>query len=290
MRRASSGLTVLGYHGVDDPESFERQLRFLTRRRRPVSLEEVVRAARRGRGLPQSAVLLTFDDGARSILEVGLPLLRDHGVPAVSFVIAGLLDTEQPFWWVEALELAELGGTADDCPGLRGRPLTEALKQLPDERRRAALDQLRATASGPARPTPQLRRHELRLLESAGIAVGNHSLTHPSLPRCDDQQLTVELTEAHRVLTDSLGHVPLALAYPHGHWDLRVLAAARDLGYAVGFTFDPLVSPLPFPEPLLISRLHVESWTAPDKFATIVSGLFPLVWRTYRMARGQAAA
>ena len=277
---------MLSYHGVDDAESFERQLGFIIRRMRPVSLEEVISAVKRGRLLPQSAVLLTFDDGARSIFDAGLPLLRDHGVPAVSFVIAGLLDTDRPFWWVEAMQLAELGGTADGCPGLRGQRLTGALKRLPDQLRRAALDQLRATASGAASPTPQLRRHELRLLESAGIAVGNHSLTHPSLPRCDDGQLTHELTEAHRLLTDALGHTPLAVAYPHGDWDLRVVELARGLGYPLGFAYDSRVNPLPFADPLLVSRLHVESWTTLDKFAITVSGLLPQLWRTYHRARG----
>lgn len=46
---------------------------------------------RAAESLPERAVLLTFDDGYRSVLDVALPWLRRFGFPAVSFVSTGYI-------------------------------------------------------------------------------------------------------------------------------------------------------------------------------------------------------
>jgi peptidoglycan/xylan/chitin deacetylase (PgdA/CDA1 family) len=273
-RRAASRLTVLAYHGVDDPAGFARQLDHLARTAHPVSLDEVVAAVSRHRDLPPRAVLITFDDGHRSVLEAGLPLLRERGLPAVAFVVAGLLDTDAPFWWVEVEQLLAAGGrAADGGPGPAA--LVRRLKTAPDEQRLRVIAELRRTASHPAPRTPQLRREELPLLEAAGVAVGNHTWSHPCLPRCDDRKAAAEANDAHRVLRDALGHDPRAFAYPNGDWDARTERALADAGYAAAFLFDHRVNRPAPGHPLRLSRVRVNSDTGPDRFAIVVSGLHP---------------
>ena len=87
--------------GSTAPRRFRAQMTYLARSMRPVSMEDVVAAADGRKGLPDRAVLVTFDDGHRSVLERGLPVLTELGIPGVAFVIAGLLDTDEPFWWSE---------------------------------------------------------------------------------------------------------------------------------------------------------------------------------------------
>jgi hypothetical protein len=67
-RRAVNRLTVLAYHGVDDPDGFRRQLDYLVRAMRPVSLDAVLDAVAGNRELPPRAGLITSDDGHRSRL------------------------------------------------------------------------------------------------------------------------------------------------------------------------------------------------------------------------------
>jgi peptidoglycan/xylan/chitin deacetylase (PgdA/CDA1 family) len=275
--RAASQLTVLAYHGVDDPDRFARQLDHLTRVGRPVSLAELEAALAGGRPLPDRAVLLSFDDGERSLLEAGLPLLAARGLPAVAFVVAGVLDTDRPFWWTEVERLVRAGGGNGLAGGQGPAALVRRLKTLPDGERLAALAELRRTAPAPAAPVRQLRRDELPLLEAAGVAVGNHTLSHPILPRCDDGKVARELGEAHRVLGEALGHPPTAFAYPNGDWDARAERHLAELGYATGFLFDHRVSSRPPRHRLRISRVRVNSDTGVDRFAAIVSGLHPAV-------------
>ncbi|MFF9275494.1 polysaccharide deacetylase family protein [Streptomyces griseosporeus] len=95
-----SGPLVLMYHAVGTrtaahdphnlfvpPENLRRQFRSLLDHGWTfLTLDEYVRG-----GAPRRSVLLTFDDGYRSFLEEGLPVLRELGVPATVFVLSGLL-------------------------------------------------------------------------------------------------------------------------------------------------------------------------------------------------------
>jgi peptidoglycan/xylan/chitin deacetylase (PgdA/CDA1 family) len=284
MLQAVRRLPVLAYHGIDDPASFRRQLAYLDRLMQPVSADDLLGALYEGRPLPARAVLITFDDGHRSLLEAGLPLLRERGFPAVAFVVAGVLDSDTPFWWTETEHLVRHGGRAERFPGLTPAAMVSALKKLPDGERLAVIEELRDRADGPPLRTPQLRRDELPVLEAAGVAVGNHTLTHPCLPRCDADKAVAEVERSHRLLGDALGHAPLTFAYPNGDWDPRAEAALAAAGYQAGFLFDHRVSPPMPPHPLRISRLRVNSTTDLGRFSMILSGLHPALHR----ARGRS--
>ena len=272
-------LTVLAYHGVDDAACFRHQLTYLARAMRPVSLDDVLTAMYGGRSLPARAVLLTFDDGHRSLLETGLPLLQERGFPAVAFIVPGVLDTDQPFWWTEAEQLLAQGGRSERYPGLTPSAMVWRLKRVPDTERLEVLAELRKTARGPSPRTPQLRRAELPLLESAWLTIGNHSVTHPCLPHCEDGKVAAEVTGAHQLLGDTLGHEPATFAYPNGDWDQRAEATLAGAGYETAFLFDHRSNPSTPRHPLRISRLRVNSTTSLGRFAMIVSGLHPALHR-----------
>lgn len=267
-RRAAGRLAVLGYHGVEDPGAFAAQLDRLTATAHPVSLARVEEAVRGGRALPPRSVLVTFDDGDRTVLTHGLPLLVARSVPAVCFVIAGLIGTDEPFWWEEADHLSG-SGTA------------HSLKRVPDTERRRTIAELRTAAATPAPRRQQLSAHELRELEACGVVVGNHTLTHPCLDRCDDDQVRVEVLAAHTRLTDLLGHPPTTFAYPNGNFAPLAERLLTQAGYRTGFLYDHRLAARG-QHPLRISRLRVSTRTGQDRFDTVLSGLQPAVYRVGR--------
>lgn len=278
-RRASDRLAVLAYHGVDDADRFARHMDHLMRTGNPVTLEETLLAFE-GRGpLPQRAVLITFDDGHRSVLDVAMPILRERGLPAVAFVVAGVVGSSRPFWWTEVIDLASHGGTVRALSSRSPQHLVRALKRLPDERRRAAIGELRATASVEPMPLAQLTAEDLRSLESAGIVVGNHTWSHPCLSRCTADTVRSEILDAHRELESILGHVPQAFAYPDGDVDPRAAELLRESGYRAAFLFDHQLSPTRPPDAFAVSRLRVNSTTTLDRFQMISSGLHPTLHR-----------
>ncbi len=90
--------SILVYHSISSPaeplpadadispENFEQQLRWLSRWRRVVTLDETLRRSKR---LP--LVAITFDDGYRDNLTVALPLLEKFQLPMTLFVVAGFV-------------------------------------------------------------------------------------------------------------------------------------------------------------------------------------------------------
>jgi peptidoglycan/xylan/chitin deacetylase (PgdA/CDA1 family) len=78
---------------------------------------------------------------------------------------------------------------------------------------------------------------ELLALERQGIRVESHTVSHPSLPALSEQQVDHELRASRRMLEELLGRPVRYLAYPYGHYDVAVIAAARRAGYEAAFTF-----------------------------------------------------
>jgi glycosyltransferase involved in cell wall biosynthesis len=96
---AAHPVRVLCYHAISDlagtlykpwgipPRRFRRQLGLLNRRLRFVDAAEFGRYLD-GAGVPRRAALLTFDDCFRDLVETGLPMLRELGVPALAFAVS----------------------------------------------------------------------------------------------------------------------------------------------------------------------------------------------------------
>jgi peptidoglycan/xylan/chitin deacetylase (PgdA/CDA1 family) len=98
-------LAILSFHKIGDPgpggwnswfyipeKTFAGHLRFLKDNDwNVIDVPAFLAGLRAFEKLPERAVLLTFDDGYRSVREVALPWLRRFGYPAVSFVSTGYI-------------------------------------------------------------------------------------------------------------------------------------------------------------------------------------------------------
>jgi peptidoglycan/xylan/chitin deacetylase (PgdA/CDA1 family) len=274
---ANSGrVGVLAFHGVDDPEAFARNMDYVARHYRPISVEDLHRGLSSGAGLHSRSVLVTFDDGHRSVLEHALPILTERGIPSVAFVIAGLLSSSRDYWWSSVLDLSSHGGTVTGCEQLTGDQLVGYLKTVPNDVRLAAIKELEISAGRSPAPRSQIEDGELALLERGGITIGNHTWSHPCLNRCDSATIRDEIERSHHHLKELLGRAPAWFAYPNGDWAPDAEGVLADLGYQLGFLFDHRHARRSS-DPLRVSRLRVNSDTPSDRFATILSGLHPSI-------------
>ncbi len=117
------GLTVT-------PADFEAQMAYLHDHGYvTVSLYELLEALALGTPLPDNAVVLTFDDGYRTLLDYVVPVLQPYGYTGTVFVITQFMDEERPAYltWPQAEALYAQGWkiephtkTHDDLKG-RGR-------------------------------------------------------------------------------------------------------------------------------------------------------------------------
>ena len=111
----ATGLPIFAFHALDHgrdvcglpPLVFRRGVeRLRARGFRTVALDDVVDGLRRGGEVPRRAVVITFDDGYRSVYDEAFPVLREHGMTATIFLTVG-----------------PPGSTSDRLPTLEGRPM-----------------------------------------------------------------------------------------------------------------------------------------------------------------------
>lgn len=267
------GLRVLAYHGVPDQRRFASQVEHLVDRYRVVSLDEVHDALHTGAPLPPRAVLITFDDGDPTVVDNALPVLADAELPAVVYVVGDLVDSDSPFWWDEAEELFAAGRRPVGAEASSPVDLVRRLKAVDDDVRRRAITSMR-DGRPPARR--QLTTEELRTLHRHGVAIGNHTASHPCLDRCGDETVVDEIERAHGTLSSIVGVPPDTFAYPNGNPDPRALEVLRRLGYRSVFLFDHRMQAVTG-DAMALSRIRVDADADVAIFALMVSGLHPLV-------------
>lgn len=272
--QATRRLTVLAYHGVTDQDRFTAHLDYIHSHMQPVCLGDVLQGFDTD-GLPDRATLITFDDNDKSVLTVAAPLLQARNLPAIAFVVAGLLHNGEPHWFEEIEALTDAGGRTAQFGSLNVSAMIAALKKMPDDERLSILNELRSSVFEEPVYAPKLSVSDLRMLESAGIEIGNHTLTHPLLPRCSAEKVQEEIRSAHHVLTLAASSPPRAFAYPNGDSCGEALTALRRTGYKAAFLFDHQANRLPLKDRLLISRVRVDSNASLDRFRLIMSGLHP---------------
>ncbi len=209
------GVLVLCYHGIrtrewraDEPafadlhvdaRTFEDHCEVVAGMCHPISLDDW-RAASNGRtSLPPRPVLVTFDDGYRSVYAVARPILKRKGIPAVVFVCTEPVRTQRLFWFDAAARGDDTGTCVDTDPLA---PMT--------------IEQVRA-------------------LSSDGFEIGAHTATHPALSRQSPSDQQLEIRACSQALTEWIGRAPRALAYPFGKPDEDYSAAAVQIAGECGF-------------------------------------------------------
>lgn len=222
---------------------FASQVRHLTQRFRVVRADQLqasAQARRRGQRFP---VAITFDDDLHCHKEVVLPILASSRATATFFLTGSSLYAPFALWWERLQRAVDAGVDVSRVANVwarvgRGRSIHEVGREIegmsPSERDRISTEF--AAALGPDPPDSGLRAEGIQALVDRGMKVGFHTLRHDPLPPLDDEQLEQAMTNGRAELETVLGERLTTIAYPHGHADARVAAAARAAGFEFGFT------------------------------------------------------
>ncbi|NTV29139.1 MAG: polysaccharide deacetylase family protein [Candidatus Omnitrophica bacterium] len=321
-------LLVLAYHGfLPEEESgdmaplwgihvpakkFESQLAYLRKYYAPVSLETALSCLEGGRPLPDNAVVITMDDGYRSVRDIAFPLLLKYEIPATVFLTTGFLDGEAPLW-VDRLACAvvqtdrkELAVNIEgvkleyDLNGASARQacvrdLKTRLKTLAHDKLEEMLAAVEVDLGGDngrraklPEPLFPLDWDQVREMRQSGLMTfGAHTRTHVILSGCTEEVSGREIRHSRLRLEQELQTPCRYFAYPNGgaadHNEIsrRVLAAD---GFRCAFLTVPgLVTR--GDDLLTLRRVSVLNWMDTAAFALQISLVLPALRRQLEQTR-----
>lgn len=242
--RAAEPLLVLSYHDVRDDvarkgdgdayavstQNFAAHLDWLSGHGyHPVSLAQVIAANNGGAALPSKPVLITFDDGLRSLYTRAFPLLRAYNYPALAAVVTH---------WVEL----PAGETVDYGP----RPFTgddfvtwAQLREMQDSgliEVASHSDDLHhgivSNPQGNSTPAAVTRRYD------------------PASARYESEaeylaRVRADLERSKQRLQRELGRAPRAVVWPYAAYSSVTNDIAEQLGMSVSFDLEGRSTPMP---------------------------------------------
>lgn len=270
MAVGRGGLRVINFHRVLDNDisdhdyrflgesptvdDFDSMIHFLSTHYNTISIKEYIQNIEQ---LDPGTlyVAITFDDGYLDNYTNALPILKKHNVPATIFVSMDALDIK-PLWFQQiycVIDVCEKDEIINPCTGelisLRNkwtamRSICKSmLKESVDnyEKKIIALYEFCDVVydKGVCESEQMLTWDELEKLKNEPLVdIGSHTITHLPLVELSDDELKRELEESLVRLKQQLGYECVHMAYPNGMFNDKVIALAREVGYAAAFTME----------------------------------------------------
>jgi peptidoglycan/xylan/chitin deacetylase (PgdA/CDA1 family) len=236
---------------------FARQMRYLRENFQPVGMDEVAAHLNDDRPLPDRAVVVTVDDGFEDFYTLALPVLKGLAIPAVLYVPTDFVD-RRCVLWPDRLYAMLLRAQVSEVlvPSPDGTPRRQRLESMADRReawetladdlverpeyeRDGALAELAlslgVTDESPLPDDRPMSWDEVRAAAAAGITIGSHSVTHPSMARETAEKQARQARDSKARLETMLKREVRHFCYPHGRrvdFDETSMAVVRDAGYA----------------------------------------------------------
>jgi len=278
-RYAFPGVLVLSYHGLRPADStgdlpfanlhiaadvFEEHCRVLSEHCHPIGLDAWSADNEGGRALPSRPVLLTFDDGYRSVFELARPILRRYRIPAVIFVCSNPVRDQRLFWF-DALARKRGEAAVSDARASGGADWRDLAGH-------------HATAADESDPLSPMTRDHVAQLAAEGFTIGAHTASHAPLAELSPDDQRCELEMCRDALTEWTGLRIDTLAYPWGKRGADYTIESVDLARAAGFrtAFSTHVGfAAPSQDPLERSRFVVMSEVSPAELAHRITYTWP---------------
>ncbi|HET7218518.1 MAG TPA: polysaccharide deacetylase family protein [Vicinamibacterales bacterium] len=271
---------------IVDRATFAKQMALLKRRFTVLSQDEFARCIESRTPFPDSACLITFDDGWADNYTNALPELEKQGLPAVVFLPVHFVGTRRMFWRESLTQvLMRMAGEVRRDPARReqvrallapaglerladigdGDPRTAVLDAI-DSRKDLALEHealpatlarelgidLAATSGADA----FLDWPQAVAMSRRGVAFGGHGAEHRLLTHVTPAEADAEMAAASAVIAEKLGARAESFSYPNGNWTPAIAARVRAHGYRLAFTTEP--GPVESTvDPFAIRRLNV---------------------------------
>lgn len=236
---------VLFYHRVNrygdhfgmDPETFEYQIRYLTKHYNIISMSDYLCLVKESER-EKNAVLLTFDDGYKDNYTFAYPILKKYSIPATIFLTTDFIDGKIWLWhdifryMVENTPLKKVEVNLKDrnyewrfennTERLKVRKnIYDLYKDTPRIERMLRLRDLATLLKVdiPEYPTDSyasLSWDNIKEMSKNNIEFGSHTCTHEILSKIKNEDAHYELLQSRKRIEEELQLEVNAFAYPNG--------------------------------------------------------------------------
>ncbi len=215
---------------------FERQMRVLKRRCSLMTVSALASRLKHGETVPANTAVVTIDDGYADVYDWAFPILKRLSIPATVYVTTDFVDRE--CWlWPDLIQAAltntrkaqlaiALNGEAHifSLPAEVGRAwssIADACLEMPEREKQTFIDELfhELGLTRPETPTTGyagMSWDQVGEMHRAGIEIGAHTRTHPSLAKVDHAERDGEIAGSKRRIEEQLDAAVRSFAYPHG--------------------------------------------------------------------------
>ena len=215
-------------------------------------------------------MLITFDDGFRSVFQHAFPLLKAADAPATCYVCTDVIGNRSLIWlnelaWFLHQHRLRAEPIIAAWLGLTGRrPRREIVAGLIAQYDPGRIGDLLETLRASVGVSPEQLAREASLylnpadieeMAGSGITFGNHSGSHAVLSLLSEDDCRNELTCARNALDRLPGSIR-SLAYPFGRSNEATRRIAIELEYTTLLEVEGLNNPV---DPLRVGRVNVTS-------------------------------
>lgn len=175
---------------------------------------------------PKGAVWISLDDGWRSNLDNVIPIAVKHNIPITIFANTDAIE-KGAYWWRKVRQFPQaLPAQYQDVATIR---------KLPEKTRKQVLESM--DQSGVKYPREAMAVEELKKIANIPqVTIGAHTVSHPLLTSCNDEEIDFEITESKRKIEEWTGKTVNIFAYPNGAYSGREKSVLQTRGFKLAVT------------------------------------------------------
>ncbi|NOQ55755.1 MAG: polysaccharide deacetylase family protein [Nanohaloarchaea archaeon] len=246
MKNISNKTRILMYHRVVEDtqakndvlpkmvtkDEFENQMRYISLKYRPISLNQFLDDAKKGK-IKKKSIVITMDDGYKDNYTNAYPILTKYNVPASIFLTSGLIDTDKMLWFDEVsamicstkkmeikIQNRIFNISSNEKKTSSIQNIISMLKKTDNEERLRWIKELQKecrTSKNLNNKNTMLSWKEVKeMSKNKLITFGAHTQTHPILSKMNLKDVENEIAKSKQIIGIKTGIEPGLFSYPNG--------------------------------------------------------------------------
>jgi peptidoglycan/xylan/chitin deacetylase (PgdA/CDA1 family) len=259
-----NSVTIVLFHDIT-PKNAEKMFGYLKKNYSLIGLQDLIDNYDAGTwNFSKKPMIISFDDGVAGNYAL-LPVIKKMDIPVTIFLCAGIINTKRHFWF----------------PPSHPDYTFAALKQMTNRSRLSVLKDIGFTQETEFEDVQALSKKEIEEMVPF-VNFQSHTLFHPFLPRCTDEEAETEIAGSKRLLEQEYGLKINAFSYPNGDYSARDVELCKKAGYSCAISLIPGYNS-PYTDLFRLKRVSVNDTENIYELAVKTSGFWGLFRKFLRI-------